>query len=49
MVGRSCGVGHGQEGDEESPPQERNVQELVIDDMQRQIKELTHRLEERDL
>jgi hypothetical protein len=31
--------------DKEVPHREINVQELVIEDMQRQIRKLTHRLE----
>jgi hypothetical protein len=46
MVEIGCRAGRGQiEEDEEILFQERNVQELMIKDMQRQIIKLTHRLE----
>jgi hypothetical protein len=46
MVGIGCRAGCGQiEEDEEILLQERNVQELMIKDMQRQIIKLTHRFE----
>jgi hypothetical protein len=47
MVEIGCRAGHGQikEDHEEILLQERNVQELMIKDMQRQIIKLTHRLE----
>jgi len=46
MVGIGCRVGCDQiEEDEEILLQERNVQELMIKDMQRQIIKLTHRFE----
>jgi len=47
MVEIGCRAGRGQikEDDEEILLQERNVQELMIKDMQRQIIKLTHRLE----
>jgi len=40
MVGR----GHSQGKDEEVPLQERNVKELIIDDILRKIIELTYQL-----
>jgi hypothetical protein len=45
MVGRGHRARHSQGKDEEVPLQERNVKELIIDDIQRKIIELTYQLD----